>query len=107
MVLGSQEIIIHGGISCASKKNFRIILLKIDVFFWRITHIITHLKKLCSKINVLYLKQVNRLTRSIPSAPKDAFLNDYAERNTTNVVLSHMPLLFLRGSFVQNVTQLI
>ncbi|KAG7202186.1 hypothetical protein KM043_015865 [Ampulex compressa] len=47
--------------------------------------------------------KVNRLTHSIPEAPKDAFLNDYAERNTTNVVLSHMPLLFMPGTFVQNV----
>lgn len=47
--------------------------------------------------------KVNRLTRSMPEAPKDAFLNDYAERNTTNVVLSHMPLLFMPGAFVQNV----
>lgn len=39
----------------------------------------------------------------MPEAPKDAFLNDYAERNTTNVVLSHMPLLFMPGTFVQNV----
>lgn len=39
----------------------------------------------------------------MPEAPKDAFLNDYAERNTTNVILSHMPLLFMPGSFVQNV----
>lgn len=39
----------------------------------------------------------------MPEAPKDAFLNDYAERNTTNVILSHMPLLFVPGSFVQNV----
>lgn len=39
----------------------------------------------------------------MPEAPKDAFLNDYAERNTTNVILSHMPLLFTPGSFVQNV----
>lgn len=39
----------------------------------------------------------------MPDAPKDAFLNDYAERNTTNVILSHMPLLFMPGSFVQNV----
>ncbi|XP_058788617.1 uncharacterized protein LOC131662744 [Phymastichus coffea] len=47
--------------------------------------------------------KVNRLTKSIPAAPKEAFLNDYAERNTTNVVLSHMPLLFMPGTFVQNV----
>lgn len=47
--------------------------------------------------------KVNRLTRTMPEAPKDAFLNDYAERNTTNVILSHMPLLFVPGSFVQNV----
>ncbi|XP_014204848.1 uncharacterized protein LOC106636832 [Copidosoma floridanum] len=47
--------------------------------------------------------KVNRLTQTIPSAPKDAFLNDYTERNTTNVVLSHMPLLFTPGTFVQNV----
>ena len=47
--------------------------------------------------------KVNRLTHSMPDAPKDAFLNDYAERNTTNVVLSHMPLLFMPGTFVQNV----
>lgn len=47
--------------------------------------------------------QVNRLTHTMPEAPKDAFLNDYAERNTTNVVLSHMPLLFMPGTFVQNV----
>ncbi|KAL0113815.1 hypothetical protein PUN28_011270 [Cardiocondyla obscurior] len=47
--------------------------------------------------------KVNRLTRAMPDAPKDAFLNDYAERNTTNVILSHMPLLFTPGSFVQNV----
>ncbi|XP_015177867.1 PREDICTED: uncharacterized protein LOC107067143 [Polistes dominula] len=46
--------------------------------------------------------KVNRLTQFIPEAPKDAFLNDYAERNTTNVVLSHIPLLFMPGSFVQN-----
>lgn len=39
----------------------------------------------------------------MPEAPKDAFLNDYAERNTTNVILSHMPLLFTPGSFVQSV----
>ena len=39
----------------------------------------------------------------MPEAPKDAFLNDYAERNTTNVILSHVPLLFTPGSFVQNV----
>lgn len=39
----------------------------------------------------------------MPEAPKDAFLNDYAERNTTNVILSHMPLLFMPGTFVQNV----
>lgn len=39
----------------------------------------------------------------MPMAPKDAFLNDYAERNTTNVVLSHMPLLFMPATFVQNV----
>lgn len=39
----------------------------------------------------------------MPEAPKDAFLNDYAERNTTNVILSHMPLLFRPGSFVQSV----
>lgn len=39
----------------------------------------------------------------MPEAPKDAFLNDYAERNTTNVILSHMPLLFTPGNFVQNV----
>lgn len=39
----------------------------------------------------------------MPEAPKDAFLNDYAERNMTNVILSHMPLLFTPGSFVQNV----
>ncbi|XP_076642954.1 metallophosphoesterase [Halictus rubicundus] len=47
--------------------------------------------------------KVNRLTHTMPEAPKDAFLNDYAERNTTNVVLSHMPLLFMPGAFVQNV----
>lgn len=47
--------------------------------------------------------KVNRLTRTMPEAPKDAFLNDYAERNTTNVILSHIPLLFTPGSFVQNV----
>lgn len=47
--------------------------------------------------------KVNKLTRIMPEAPKDAFLNDYAERNTTNVVLSHMPLLFMPGTFVQNV----
>ncbi|XP_011258011.1 uncharacterized protein LOC105252368 [Camponotus floridanus] len=47
--------------------------------------------------------KINRLTRTMPDAPKDAFLNDYAERNTTNVILSHMPLLFMPGSFVQNV----
>ncbi|KAL6267379.1 hypothetical protein P5V15_000454 [Pogonomyrmex californicus] len=47
--------------------------------------------------------KVNRLTRTMPEAPKDAFLNDYAERNTTNVILSHMPLLFTPGSFVQSV----
>lgn len=47
--------------------------------------------------------KVNRLTRTMPEAPKDAFLNDYAERNTTNVILSHMPLLFMPGTFVQNV----
>ncbi|OXU20292.1 hypothetical protein TSAR_013928 [Trichomalopsis sarcophagae] len=47
--------------------------------------------------------KVNRLTKTIPAAPKEAFLNDYAERNTTNVVLSHMPLLFMPGTFVQNV----
>lgn len=47
--------------------------------------------------------KVNRLTHTMPEAPKDAFLNDYAERNTTNVVLSHMPLLFMPGTFVQNV----
>ncbi|XP_076618110.1 metallophosphoesterase [Colletes latitarsis] len=47
--------------------------------------------------------KVNRLTHSMPEAPKDAFLNDYAERNTTNVVFSHMPLLFMPGTFVQNV----
>ncbi|KAJ8675682.1 hypothetical protein QAD02_011468 [Eretmocerus hayati] len=47
--------------------------------------------------------KVNRLTQSIPNAPKEAFLNDYAERNTTNVVLSHLPLLYLPGSFVKNV----
>ena len=46
---------------------------------------------------------MNRLTHTMPEAPKDAFLNDYAERNTTNVVLSHMPLLFMPGTFVQNV----
>ncbi|XP_033226292.1 uncharacterized protein LOC117178879 isoform X2 [Belonocnema kinseyi] len=47
--------------------------------------------------------KVNRLVHDIPPAPRDAFLNDYAERNTTNVVLSHMPLLFMPGTFVQNV----
>ncbi|KYQ52305.1 DNA polymerase beta [Trachymyrmex zeteki] len=47
--------------------------------------------------------KVNRLTRTMPEAPKDAFLNDYAERNTTNVILSHIPLLFTPGSFVQNI----
>ncbi|XP_035731788.1 uncharacterized protein LOC118445872 isoform X2 [Vespa mandarinia] len=47
--------------------------------------------------------KINRLTHFMPEAPKDAFLNDYTERNTTNVVLSHMPLLFLPGSFVQNI----
>ncbi|XP_076162815.1 metallophosphoesterase [Ptiloglossa arizonensis] len=47
--------------------------------------------------------KVNRLTHTMPEAPKDAFLNDYAERNTTNVVFSHMPLLFMPGTFVQNV----
>ncbi|XP_012538134.1 uncharacterized protein LOC105837698 [Monomorium pharaonis] len=47
--------------------------------------------------------KVNRLTRTMPEAPKDAFLNDYAERNTTNVILSHMPLMFTPGDFVQNV----
>ncbi|XP_043478838.1 metallophosphoesterase 1 [Leptopilina heterotoma] len=47
--------------------------------------------------------KVNRLIHEMPLAPKDAFLNDYAERNTTNVVLSHMPLLFMPGTFVQNV----
>ncbi|XP_014223873.1 cell division control protein 1 [Trichogramma pretiosum] len=47
--------------------------------------------------------KVNRLTKSIPPAPKEAFLNDYTERNTTNIVLSHLPLLFTPGSFVQNV----
>lgn len=39
----------------------------------------------------------------MPNAPKDAFLNDYAERNTTNVVLSHLPLLFTPDTFVKNV----
>ncbi|CAL7952139.1 unnamed protein product [Xylocopa violacea] len=47
--------------------------------------------------------KVNRLTHTMPEAPKYAFLNDYAERNTTNVLLSHMPLLFMPGTFVQNV----
>ncbi|XP_066603955.1 metallophosphoesterase 1 homolog [Prorops nasuta] len=47
--------------------------------------------------------KINRLVHSMPQAPKDAFLNDYTERNTTNIVLSHMPLLFMPGSFVQNV----
>ncbi|XP_048512701.1 uncharacterized protein LOC105693240 [Athalia rosae] len=49
--------------------------------------------------------KVNRLTHLIPQAPNDAFLNDYTERNTTNIVLSHMPLLFSPGSFVQNVVK--
>ncbi|XP_015524173.2 uncharacterized protein C630.12 [Neodiprion lecontei] len=49
--------------------------------------------------------KVNRLTHSVPGAPSDAFLNDYSERNTTNVVLSHMPLLFSPGSFVQSVVK--
>lgn len=47
--------------------------------------------------------KVNRLTKSMPTAPQEAFLNDYAERNTTNVVLSHLPLLYTPGTFVQNV----
>jgi len=43
----------------------------------------------------------------MPEAPKDAFLNDYAERNTTNVILSHMPMLFTPESFVQNVHSIV
>ncbi|XP_043274366.1 uncharacterized protein Mppe isoform X2 [Venturia canescens] len=52
--------------------------------------------------SVIFFK-VNRLTRTRPNAPKEAFLNDYTERNTTNVILSHMPLLFSPGPFVRNV----
>ncbi|XP_012276344.1 uncharacterized protein C630.12 [Orussus abietinus] len=52
--------------------------------------------------NVIFFK-VNRLTHFMPAAPKDAFLNDYTERNTTNIVLSHMPLLFVPGNFVRDV----
>ncbi|XP_015110714.1 metallophosphoesterase 1 homolog isoform X1 [Diachasma alloeum] len=47
--------------------------------------------------------KVNRLTHYMPKAPQDAFLNEYTERNTTNIILSHMPLLFTSGSFVKNV----
>lgn len=43
----------------------------------------------------------------MPNAPKDAFLNDYAEQNVTNVVLSHVPLLFNPGYFVKNASILI
>lgn len=39
----------------------------------------------------------------MPNAPKDAFLNNYRDRNVTNVVLSHIPLLFTPGIFVKNV----
>ncbi|XP_044013738.1 uncharacterized protein LOC122856030 [Aphidius gifuensis] len=52
--------------------------------------------------NVIFFK-VNRLINYMPNAPKDAFLNDYAEQNVTNVVLSHVPLLFNPGYFVKNV----
>ncbi|XP_015589694.1 metallophosphoesterase 1 homolog isoform X2 [Cephus cinctus] len=54
-------------------------------------------------LNSVTFFKVNRLTHSMSQAPKDAFLNDYAERNTTNVILSHIPLLFTPGSFVQNI----
>lgn len=60
-------------------------------------------KKKKFEMYAFFKLQVNRLTQTIPNAPKDAFLNDYAERNITNVVLSHMPLLFSPGTFVQNV----
>ncbi|XP_020278765.1 uncharacterized protein LOC109852221 [Pseudomyrmex gracilis] len=49
--------------------------------------------------------KVNRLTRTIPKAPKDAFLNDYKERNITNVILSHVPLLSMPDRFVQSVLE--
>ncbi|XP_008551437.1 metallophosphoesterase 1 homolog [Microplitis demolitor] len=52
--------------------------------------------------DVIFFK-VNRLTRYMPNAPKDAFLNNYRDRNVTNVVLSHIPLLFTPGIFVKNV----
>ncbi|XP_034936354.1 uncharacterized protein C630.12 isoform X2 [Chelonus insularis] len=54
--------------------------------------------------NVIFFK-VNKLTYYMPNAPKDAFLNFYTERNITNVILSHLPLLFSPGGFVKNVVK--
>lgn len=51
----------------------------------------------------MYKFQINRLTHYMPNAPKDAFLNNYRDRNVTNVILSHIPLLFTPGMFVKNV----
>lgn len=48
--------------------------------------------------------KVNKLTRYVPKPPKEAFLNEYRERNVTNVVLSHLPLLFKPGSFAGDVS---